>query len=229
MSEAVIPVPAPAATPAWLMYRALVGVGVICGVIIVGVYEWTRPMIERNRAEALREAVFLVLPAAESSKSFAWSGEIFVSSDDAPVEALRVHAGYDANGVLIGVAVPASGMGYQDVIAVLYGYSPGEQAIVGMAVLESRETPGLGDKIETDGSFRANFEKLDVSLDDSGAARKHAIEAVAHGAKTQPWQIDSITGATISSHAIASILDGSSAVWIPRISKGMWAMSGGRQ
>ena len=47
-------------------------------------------------------------------------------------------------------------MGYQDVIRILlYGYSPEHQAIVGMRVLESRETPGLGDKIEKDPAFLA--------------------------------------------------------------------------
>ena len=36
-------------------------------------------------------------------------------------------------------------MGYQDVIHVLWGYSITEEAIVGLKVLESRETPGLGE------------------------------------------------------------------------------------
>ena len=35
------------------LYRAMVGVGVLCGAAIVGVYQWTGPIIATNRAEAL--------------------------------------------------------------------------------------------------------------------------------------------------------------------------------
>ena len=42
---------------AWPMARAMVGVGLACGLLIVLVVEWTRPAIERNRAEALQRAI----------------------------------------------------------------------------------------------------------------------------------------------------------------------------
>ena len=47
-----------------------------------------------------------------------------------------------------GSPIEAQGMGYQDVIRVLYGYSFADEAIIGIQVLESQETPGLGDRIE---------------------------------------------------------------------------------
>ena len=71
-------------------------------------------------------------------------------------------------------------MGYQDVIRVLYGYSAEANAVIGLRVLESQETPGLGDKIETDAGFLANFERLDVSLSDDLSRVLHPIEAVKH-------------------------------------------------
>jgi electron transport complex protein RnfG len=108
-------------------------------------------------------------------------------------------------------------MGYQDVIGVIYGYSFAEEAIIGMQVLESKETPGLGDKIETDPAFLQNFERLDVSLVDDLSEVANPIVPVKHGEKTHPWEVDGITGATISSVAIAKILDASAQYWIPRI------------
>nr|MBP6700439.1 FMN-binding protein [Halioglobus sp.] len=90
-------------------------------------------------------------------------------------------------------------------------------AVVGMRVLASKETPGLGDKIEKDPNFIANFSALDVSLGTDGQDLAQSIEAVKHGAKTAPYQIDGITGATISSVAIAAILRQSSAQWVPLI------------
>ena len=52
------------------MYRALVGVGLLCGLLIVSVFELTRPVIERNQAQALQRAIFQVLPGARSSATF---------------------------------------------------------------------------------------------------------------------------------------------------------------
>lgn len=206
------------AASAWPLYRAMVGVGLLCGLLIVGVFVLTRPVIERNRAEALEHAIFQVLPDARSSRSFGFAeGEGFQALEDGTSQGTRVHAGYDAQGMLVGLAVEARGMGYQDVIGLLYGYSTARDAIIGIRVLESRETPGLGDKIETDPAFLANFEHLDVSLVPDGSRVAHPIELVKRGAKEHPWQVDGITGATISSTAIATILRESSATWIPRI------------
>jgi electron transport complex protein RnfG len=204
------------------MYRALVGVGLLCGLLIVSVFELTRPVIERNQAEALQRAIFQVLPEARSNATFRLVGEDrFEILDGKPNGAPLAHAGYDADRRLVGLALEARGMGYQDVIRLLYGYSFAEQAVIGIRVLESRETPGLGDKIETDPAFLANFERLDVSLSDDLTRILHPIEAVKRGARQHPWQVDGITGATISSVAIADILSQSTSWWIPRIRRNL--------
>lgn len=204
--------------PAWPMYRALVGVGLVCGLLIVTVFVLTGPVIARNEAAALQAAVFEVLPGAVSSASLVLTddGGLRPAEDGDDPQAM-VHAGFDARGELLGVAISAQGMGYQDVIRVLYGYSLRDQAIVGMRVLASKETPGLGDKIETDPAFLANFRALDVALAPDGQSLAHPISAVKSGAKTSPWQIDSITGATISSNAIANMLRHSTEYWLPRL------------
>ncbi len=210
--------PATVATPAWPMYRAMVGIGLACGILIVVAFQWTKPVIERNRAEALRKAIFYVLPAAKSSVTYKLGDDdrfavLAGKADGAKV----VYAGYDASGQLVGFAIRAQGMGYQDTIVVLYAYSPGQDAVTGFRVLETRETPGLGDKIDVDPGFLANFERLTVELTADLAAVVHPIEVVRHGTKSQPWQIDAITGATVSSTAVAKILRESSAFWAPRI------------
>ncbi|MDJ0852449.1 MAG: FMN-binding protein [Myxococcota bacterium] len=214
MSEAV----QPQVVRVWPMYRAMVGVGLLCGLLIVGVYQLTGPVIARNRAEALERAILQVLPAAKSSRTFHLADdERFVPLEAGVEGAEVVHAGYDAEGRLVGLALEGRGMGYQDVIAVIFGYAFADDAVIGIRVLESRETPGLGDRIETDADFLANFERLDVRLDAAGSALANPIEAVKQGEKQHPWQIDGITGATISSVAIAKILQASSSAWIPRV------------
>lgn len=212
------PVQSISPTPVAGMYRALVGVGVLCGLLIVTVYLVTLPVIQANEAAYLEQAVFRVLPGAVSKHSF------FLAEDgtfrpavagDAPGR--TVHAGYDGAGALVGVAIPGQGMGYADTIRVLYGYAPEREVIVGLQVLASKETPGLGDRIEKDPAFQQNFVALDVRLAADGQSIAHPVVPVKHGEKTEPWQIDSITGATISSKAVARILREGSEAWVPPV------------
>ena len=218
----------PAPPSIWHMYRAMVGVGVFCGLLIVTAFQVTQPIIERNKAEALQEAIFHVLPNTSTSRTYRLdkAGDFKLLEGKAHGEQL-VYAGYDDREELVGLAVEAQGMGYQDVIGVIYGYSFAEEAIIGIQVLESKETPGLGDKIETDAAFLENFEALDVSLRDDLSELANPIVPVKHGEKTHPWEVDGITGATISSVAIAKILNQSAQYWVPRIQSRLGDFQGG--
>ena len=165
---------------------------------------------------ATRSAITEVLPGAVSSAAFRWneSGSFDPVPSDSEGDGL-VYAGYDEEHAIVGLALKARGMGYQDVVKLLYGYSFEKQAILGISVLESRETPGLGDRIETDPGFVENFGILDVSLAPEGGALAHLIEFVKPGKKIAAWQIDGISGATITSRATADMLRESSARWVP--------------
>jgi len=208
----------PARSETWPMYRSMVGIGLLCGLLLVGAFQITKPIIERNQAEALARAIFQVLPEAASSKTFALGDDgRFTILEGQPVGQTIVYGGYDATGRLVGVAVEAAGMGYQDTIRLLYGYSAENDAIAGIQVLDSKETPGLGDKIQFDPEFLANFARLDVTLAEDGSRLAHDIVSVRHGQKTEAWQIDAITGATVSSNAIANILNKSATRFVPAI------------
>jgi electron transport complex protein RnfG len=198
------------------MIRALGGVGVLCSLLIVFTFQATLPVITRNKAEALERAIFNVLPGAATRASFQVTdaGEL-VPFEGEPRDELLVYAGYDDQGRLVGIAMEAQGQGFQDTIRLIYGYSPDKQHVIGMAVLESKETPGLGDKIIKDEDFLANFEALDVTLTEDGAALENPIAAVKAGQKEHPWQIDGITGATISSKAVADIIRSSTEYMLP--------------
>lgn len=199
------------------MYRSLVGVGMICALVIVFVFQFTAPIIAKNRAEALEAAIFEVLPEAKSRRSLTLTDGQRLTPVTGDAGGLPIYAGYDEGERLVGFAIEAAGMGYQDTIRVLYGYSPNRQAIVGIQILESKETPGLGDRIEKDPEFLKNFVALDVSLTNDRTALANPIEVVKSGEKEQPWQIDGITGATISSVAIGEILGRSASQWLPKL------------
>ena len=198
------------------MLIAMVGIGIACGLLIVMTYEGTLPRIERLKKEALERAIFRVLPGTETTKTFLLSDaqKFEETSSD---EGTLVYAGYDETGNFLGIAIEGSGQGYADVIRILYGYDPNKETIIGFYVLESKETPGLGDKIEKDENFLQNFEALDVSLNADRSSIQNEVIPVKAGAKENPWEVDGITGATISSRAIANIMNESIQYWGPLI------------
>ena len=209
-------------TSAWSMYRAIVGIAALCALLVVTVYQATAARIEQNQARFLAQAISEVLPEAASTRAVALSG---AGRLHAAPDAGSVFLGYGDNGDLVGAVVSAEGMGYQDNIRVLYAYSLDLDAIVGFKVLESKETPGLGDRIETEPHFLANFRQLDSALDIDGNALLHPIETVKQGEKTAAWQIDGITGATISAEAIGTILNDSANNWVPALERDAPAFS----
>ncbi len=197
------------------MLVAMVGIGIISAFLIVMSFELTLPRVQRLKAEALEKAIFEVLPGTVRTEAFGvdTDGKLFkIEEGDNP--ATTLYAGFDADDKLVGYAVEASGQGYADKIGILYGYDPHQQKIIGFQVLESKETPGLGDKIGKDEDFLNNFKSLDVSVSEDGQLRNKVI-TVKHGTKQNPWEIDGITGATISSRAIGNIISASTEEIVP--------------
>lgn len=197
---------APEAGPVRLILTLGVA-GLLSGLALVGIYEVTLPRIQANHAAALQKAVFQVLPGTASFKRLAWDGSSLVEDESAPTDQ-AIFAGYDAGGALTGFAMPGAGPGFQDTIRVLYGFDPVKQRIVGFQVLESRETPGLGDKIFKDAAFQENFRSLAVAPE---------IKLVKTGARSADNEVDGITGATISSKAITRILNNTNTTWLERL------------
>lgn len=203
-----------APTSAWSMYRSIVGIGALCALLIVSVFELTAQRIRENQERFLAAAVADVLPSARSTQAV----ELLADGRLAAVSEtpdLPVLLGYDENGELVGAVIAAEGMGYQDTIRVLYAYSFERRAITGFKVLASKETPGLGDRVEVEPHFLANFEALDASLAADGRGLLNPIVTVKQGEKTEAWQLDGITGATITSGAIGEILNASANHWVP--------------
>jgi len=182
--------------------------GLLSGLIIVFVFEATLPAITAYQAKVLRAAVFKVLPGTARMQRLVFrDGQLLVKEEEEPDEE-ALFGSYDAQGRLLGYAIPGTGPGFQDTIRLLYGYQPAERKVVGMEILESRETPGLGDKIYKDAAFVAEFRALAV---------EPRILAVKPGTKTAVNQVNAITGATISSKAVVRIINQGNARWLERL------------
>ena len=174
--------------------------GGIAGFAIVFVHQWTEPRIEAHRAAVLRAAIHEVLGAPDSYRTI-WvrEGEL-VAELPADVDSTsldRVYLGHDADGTPMGYAIAGELPGYQDFIRLLFGYDAIEGQVIGMKVLESKETPGLGDKIEKDSTWLAEFDGV-VPL----------LVKVREGRETgDEHEVIMITGATISSRTVIDIIN----------------------
>jgi len=186
--------------------------GFLSGLILVSVHVITLPTIEQNKEEALQAAIYHVLPACTAYDVLVMTDGRLTKQDRAGTgakSARRIFLGYDAQGAVKGFAIPASESGFQDVIRLIYGYDADQKIIVGFEVLESKETPGLGDKIMKDEKFIANFTALSV---------EPSIDEAKPGTKTRSNEVETITGATISSKAVIRALRQSLDEWRPAIS-----------
>jgi Na+-translocating ferredoxin:NAD+ oxidoreductase subunit G len=217
MSEQTITVPQ---TPTGAMIRTLGLVSAICGLIIVGAYQGTYNAVAANKKLAVERSVFKVVPAAKSIVEYnalAAGGIERATEAKVPAGTVKFFAAYDDAGKLIGIAAEGGAKGYADTVRIMFGYQPDCQCITGISVVSMRETPGIGDKILTNKDFLANFEKLDVRLKDDLSTLANAVKTVKHGTKTDPWQIDAIAGATITSRAVGRGIDSAAQALLPKL------------
>lgn len=186
--------------PSWQLLATLGVAGGVAGLLVVLVHGWAEPRIEAHRSEVLQAAILNVLgePARYDTLYVSDAGLSRTPSGGETDAALdRVYQGFDAAGRPVGFAIPGEEPGFQDVIRLLFGFDPATGEVIGLRVLESKETPGLGDKIEKDPAFSARF----------AGARVPIVGVKAGAGKGDPGEVDMITGATISSRAVIGIVN----------------------
>jgi electron transport complex protein RnfG len=189
--------------------------GILAGMLLALVNEHTKPIIDAYRADQLRLAVYEVLPkAARYNTYYLVDGELKLDLPAGAKESdyKRLFAGFGEDGQPVGVAVSRGESGFQDVVLVIMGFDPVRGTVSGMKVLESKETPGLGDKIFKDlgwvGQFFAEPE-LPLKPVKPGSGRGEANE------------VDTITGATISTKTVIQIINNAVAEWMPLLEQGV--------
>jgi electron transport complex protein RnfG len=181
--------------PSRKLMVTLAGVGALAGLMIVVVYGWTQPTIQAYRARMLAAAVQEVLRMpARYDTLYVHDGRLVnqLPGGVSPAGLEVLYLGYDAGGVPIGYAIAAGEPGFQDIIGLIFGYDHRDGRLLGMKVLQSKETPGLGDKIEKDADFVSQFQGALTPL----------LGVKARDASGDLHEIDMITGATISSRTI---------------------------
>ncbi len=166
------------------MLLVLTSIGIISGGLLALVSGWADPLIAANQKAATEAAIFRVQPEAKNYQTVENSGfELYKVMNDK-----NENSGY----VLV-----YEGNGFSGKIRLIAGLSEDLNKISSIEILDQVETPGLGTKIVEE-PFRSQFIKLETNP---------KIEWKKGAEPTKPNEIQTITGATISSKAVVSILN----------------------
>jgi len=172
------------------MILVLTCVGLISGGFLAGVDLWTKDKIAYNIQQEIEQAIKTVVPGTAVSEKLHEE------------RAFTVYAGKTEDGALIGYAVYASGKGFQDTITVMFGTDIEVKKLTRLTILKQTETPGLGANIEKDALFLKFWEGRDIQADLT--LHKPAASSPSELTSTE---INTITGATISSEAVLNIVN----------------------
>jgi electron transport complex protein RnfG len=194
-------------TPAWRLVATLAIAGAVSGWLVSSVYQWTLPAIEQHAAEREKAAVYEVLGAPARWDTLYLVGDALTRTAPTTTgfaRTPRAFVGFDADGQELGVAITGTEPGFQDNVTIMIGFKPESGELIGFRVLEQKETPGLGDKIENDTAFTSQFAGRMPPL--------RGVKGVTSGGKDE---VQTITGATISSRAVVRIINNAIARWSP--------------
>jgi len=163
----------------------------VAGAALSVVNNITKPEIEKQKRRVTKRALISALPAADKNAI----DPIYIA------DTLRYYIGYKdtVRRQIVGYAFVAKKQGYSSKIETMVGVDS-TGTILGIKVMDQKETPGLGTKIE-----EIPYGKTTSWFQDQFIKRKGIGLAV----DKDNGVITSVTGATISSRAVAnSISDG---------------------
>ena len=181
---------------AWLVLSLALGFGAA----LAGVHLGLSGRIEQNKIDEtygqIPKLVIVAERRAEKDLTEEWTYQVPRGAKKAERLAYKAFAGPREAPEHIGWVLKTVGQGFADKIELLIGLDAEGERILGIYVLDQKETPGLGDKISPAGGWDVQF------------AGKRATEDVTV-VKTRAAgnQVQAITGATVSSRSVAKIVN----------------------
>ena len=172
------------------MIIVLTSIGLISGAFLAGVGTLTKNRIALNKQKEINEAITRVISGAQISNKIYEEKDLII---------------YRVNGEknnLLGYAVYAGGVGFQDKIYLMFGVDPEITKIHSLTVLDQKETPGLGAKITSEKDFLQFWKNRDCA--ENITLHKPAVNSPD---QLSPYEVNIISGATISSEAVVNIVN----------------------
>lgn len=183
------------------MMLALVSIIIVATAALEAAYMSTKDVIAHNKQITIQKRVLDVLGVDRAGQPLAQLFKARVEQRDFPQpggKTLSVWLGKDSDGSLMGYAVRMRGGGFQGIVDIVVGLTPDLGKTTGMEVIESGETPGLGDEMRKP-AFRNQFY--------DGVVTTGEVEFVKYRDPDKDGQFRAITGATYTSTAIKTFLN----------------------
>lgn len=152
------------------------------GASLAGIQVLLKDKIDKNKMDETLKQVPELVPGSVEGKSFMLDEKMIYQAMSKNQQ--------------IGWIIPAKGQGFADQIELLIGVNLKCTKITGLYVLDQKETPGLGNKIIEE-SWRKQFIKKDTG----------SPFVVTKANEIKDNEISAITGATISSDSVCSIVN----------------------
>lgn len=172
------------------MIVVLTSIGLLSGGLLVSVNVLTKDRIALNRQRETEEAITQVVPGTSRSQ------KLYEEKD------FTVYGGKNEAGDNIGFAIQTSAGGFQDKILLIFGANISLTKINSLRILDQKETPGLGAKITNYDVFLKFWE----NKDSTGSLRLRK-PPVTSPSLLSPSEVNTITGATVSSEAVLNCVN----------------------
>ncbi|MBN1686294.1 MAG: FMN-binding protein [Spirochaetales bacterium] len=164
--------------------------GSILTTALVGVDRFTAPKIEKNAEIRLKSSVLeaLEVPYETETVEQSFADNVKIAEKNAVTYYIAANGDY---------ALPYEGAGLWGPITGIIAMNPDLERISGLTIMQQEETPGLGSRIAED-------EYLEAFV---GKRFSPELHLVSPGTANDENEIDSISGATMSSKAFIKILN----------------------
>ncbi|NLJ40667.1 MAG: FMN-binding protein [Clostridiales bacterium] len=167
--------------------------------ILSGVYEYARPVIRSNEELGIKQAQLYAfnidIPTDISTDVIEKLYDEKIKTEQFDGETIYISRTADDQPQAYGFSF-AGGALWGEVEGVLV-LSPDLNRIIGIAFTEQNETPGLGGMID-EPEFKEQFRGVDLNSEG---------DALIYSTSTRQGQVDAITGATLTSNSVLSILN----------------------
>lgn len=160
----------------------------ICAVVLLAISAALNGMATERAAQSRLELLSTLLPGGEGFSEEAYTGE------DANIRSV-----YKAEN---GCVIETCTYGYAGDVTMLIGVANSGK-VTGLMVLEAHETPGLGNNALTDTDFLAQFLNKTGEFTVSTGSADAFSGATGTVDAENALEVDAITGATVTSKAIA--------------------------
>ncbi len=168
---------------------------VVFGSGLALLYAWTNPLYIENQKKATLKSIAKTIPGAAEAANLQ-------TQNITLKDGREIYKALDGN-KLLGWAYVAKGKGFGGDIKLLIGLNASADSLVGIDVLDDVETPGFGQYIRDEKRWKSKFRPGE---DGTSLSLERKL-VVVKTTPNQPYKIQAITGATISSKAVVAIIN----------------------